>query len=116
MIFKELLGAIGIIVAASICQAQSANKPKIIVFPAEEWCVKNGYTTGDGKLPDYNKALLDTDMDGAVAVLGDMMAEAGYEIFSLKQELKDIQTTALSFKNVLFSRKACYFIGGVMSE
>ena len=24
--------------------------------------------------------------------------------------------TALSFKNVLFSRKACYFIGGVMSE
>ena len=27
-----------------------------------------------------------------------------------------IMDTALSFKNVLFSRKACYFIGGVMSE
>ena len=28
----------------------------------------------------------------------------------------DAENTALSFKNVLFSRKACYFIGGVMSE
>ena len=27
-----------------------------------------------------------------------------------------LHNTALSFKNVLFSRKACYFIGGVMSE
>ena len=28
----------------------------------------------------------------------------------------EVEITALSFKNVLFSRKACYFIGGVMSE
>ena len=33
-----------------------------------------------------------------------------------KQSVFDKANTALSFKNVLFSRKACYFIGGVMSE
>ena len=34
----------------------------------------------------------------------------------MKKANFDFLYTALSFKNVLFSRKACYFIGGVMSE
>lgn len=67
----------------------AAKKPKIMVFPSEDWCQRKGYLLQNGQ-PDYEKALNDQDMDGAVAVMGDIMAEMGYEMFSLKQELRDI--------------------------
>lgn len=79
------LGAVGSILAAT------AQKPKIILFPSDDWCMQKGYML-DAKTPDYEKALQDSDMDGAIAVMGDIMAEMGYPMFSLKQELKDIHT------------------------
>lgn len=72
--------------------AADAKKPKIMVFPSDDWCITKGYVQEDGKTPDYEKALSDVDMDGAVAVMGDVMAEMGYEMFSLKQELKQLHT------------------------
>lgn len=81
-----LLGAAGSLLAAT------AQKPKIILFPSDDWCIQKGYML-DAKTPDYEKALLDPDMDGAIAVMGDIMAEMGYPMFSLKQELKDIHTS-----------------------
>lgn len=71
--------------------AVDAKKPKIMVFPSDDWCIRKGFVV-DGTVPDYEKALQDPDMDGAVAVMGDVMAEQGYEMFSLKQELKQIHT------------------------
>lgn len=71
--------------------AVDAKKPKIMVFPSDDWCIRKGYIV-EGSIPDYEKALQDPDMDGAVAVMGDVMAEQGYEMFSLKQELKQIHT------------------------
>ncbi|MCH5230858.1 MAG: hypothetical protein J1F43_03600 [Muribaculaceae bacterium] len=72
-------------------EAIDAKKPKIMVFPSDDWCIRKGYVV-EGTIPDYEKALQDPDMDGAVAVMGDVMAEQGYEMFSLKQELKQIHT------------------------
>lgn len=74
-----------------MAKAQTAKKPKIMIFPADDWCVAKGYMF-DSTSPDYERALRDKDMDGAVAVMGDIMAEMGYPMFSLKQELKDIHT------------------------
>ncbi len=72
--------------------AADAKKPKLMVFPAEDWCIARGYVLADGRTPDYEKALQDKDMDGAIAVMGDYFAELGYPMFSLRQELKQIHT------------------------
>lgn len=71
--------------------AADAKKPKIMVFPSDDWCARKGYVLA-GNVPDYERALQDPDMDGAVAVMGDIMAELSYEMFSLKQELKQLHT------------------------
>lgn len=72
--------------------ADDAKKPKLMVFPSDDWCRAKGYVLDDNKTPDYEKALADVDMDGAIAVIGDYFAELGYPMFSLKQELKQIHT------------------------
>ena len=88
----RFLFAVSILLTVSFqSEAVDAKKPKIMVFPSDDWCIRKGYLV-DGTVPDYEKALQDPDMDGAVAVMGDVMAEQGYEMFSLKQELKQIHT------------------------
>lgn len=90
---KKLSFILLLIVGAVVSSyAADAKKPKIMVFPSDDWCVAKGYVAPGTKTPDYEKALSDPDMDGAVAVMGDIMAEMGYEMFSLKQELKQIHT------------------------
>lgn len=88
---RILMAAIAALIGVSSIMAADAKKPKLMVFPSDDWCREKGYML-DEKAPDYEKALLDEDMDGAVAVMGDIMAELGYEMFSLKQELKNIHT------------------------
>lgn len=77
---------------ASSLLADDAKKPKLMVFPSDDWCRANGYVLTGTQTPDYEKALGDVDMDGAIAVIGDYFAEFGYPMFSLKQELKQIHT------------------------
>lgn len=72
--------------------AADAKKPKIMIFPADDWCISHNYVIPGTQKPDYERALANSDMDGAVAVMGDMLAESGYPMFSLKQELKQIHT------------------------
>ncbi|MGM9869538.1 MAG: DUF6175 family protein [Sodaliphilus sp.] len=80
---------VALLLLSALIASGAAKKPKIMVFPSEDWCQRNGYLLSNGQ-PDYERALNNVDMDGAVAVMGDMMAELGYEMFSLKQELRDI--------------------------
>lgn len=82
---------VALFAAVSTLSAATAQKPKIILFPSDDWCKMKGYML-DEKTPDYEKALQDPDMDGAIAVMGDAMAEMGYPMFSLKQELKQLHT------------------------
>lgn len=84
------LGVVGFSIISAF--AIESKKPKIMVFPSEDWCVRQNYVLSDSITPDYEKALQNLDMDGAIAVLGDLMAEMGYEMFSLKQELKQLHT------------------------
>ena len=90
-IFRYLFAFSMLLMVSFQSEAVDAKKPKIMVFPSDDWCIRKGYVV-DGTVPNYEKALQDPDMDGAVAVMGDIMAEQGYEMFSLKQELKQIHT------------------------
>lgn len=80
-----------IMISIATLSAANGQKPKIMLFPSDDWCQQTGYML-DAKTPDYERALNDPDMDGAIAVMGDIMAEMGYPMFSLKQELKDLHT------------------------
>lgn len=81
-----------LVATVAVMQGADAKKPKIMVFPSDDWCKANGYMIPGTSTPDYEKALSNVDMDGAVAIMGDIMAEMGYEMFSLKQELKQLHT------------------------
>lgn len=91
MNLKKLILLIVIPFVGLSSYAIDAKKPKIMVFPSDDWCIRKGYVI-NGSTPDYEKSLRDPDMDGAVAVMGDIMAEMGYNMFSLKQELKQLHT------------------------
>lgn len=92
MKLNKILMTLGLVLTLiSGVQAQEARKPKIMVFPSDDWCIAHGYML-DNKTPDYEKALQNSDMDAAIGVMGDIMAEMGYDMFSLKQELKQIHT------------------------
>lgn len=92
---KKIFLSLILLMAVGIeLHAIEAMKPKIMIFPSDDWCVAKGYTLSGTKSPDYERALQDPDMDGAVAVIGDIMTEAGYEMFSLKQELKALHNEA----------------------
>ena len=89
---KKILSLIVLMaVFAGTMAGATAKKPKLMVFPSDDRCRERGYML-DANTPDYEKALSDVDMDGAVAVMGDILAEMGYPMFSLKQELKQLHT------------------------
>ena len=77
-----------------------AKKPVIMVQPSDAWCERNGcVTTYDdmGKavaIPDYAAAMKNEDMRAVVAAMADFMAENGFPLKSLEQELKKIQTSS----------------------
>ncbi len=90
---RIFLSLLMIISATLIIKAADAKKPTLMVFPSDDWCKKNGYILPGTNSPDYEKALQNTDMDGAISVMGDYLQQAGYPMYSLKKELKDLHTT-----------------------
>lgn len=77
-------------IAASALQisAQTAMKPIIMVVPDKSWCQHMNYVTAG--VPDYRKAIGDDKMRGAMAAMGNIMAERGYPLASLEGALDQI--------------------------
>ena len=76
-----------------------AKKPTLMVVPSDNWCVTNGwFTRFDNQgtteiIPDYGTALLaDSDLNLAIAKIGEMMSDRGFP-------LKDLQATMRSLRN-----------------
>ncbi len=69
--------------------AQQAKKPTIMVVPDKGWCIRN-HVVDDGGNPNYAQALLDEDMAGLIAVMGDIMAERGYPLKLLSACLDEL--------------------------
>jgi hypothetical protein len=74
-----------------------AKKPIIMVFPSDQYCLSRGYSmTFDNQgqsqtLPDYKKALqTDPDLRLVITKMGQIMADRGFPLKDLEQELKNI--------------------------
>lgn len=75
-----------------------AKKPTLMVVPSDIYCNHNGYMISyDNQgaiemVPDYKKALQsDTDLLTAITVMGQMMADRGFPLKLLEQEIKSLE-------------------------
>lgn len=73
-------------------EATTGLKPKIMVIPGDRWCESRGYMLGPNS-PDYERALIDRDMEAAIILVGQEMADRGCEIYSFKQYFKNKHTS-----------------------
>ncbi len=96
---KIALSFIAFMLVQAAIFAQAA-KPSIMVYPSDNYCIKNGYTTKimrDGNLilvPDLKRALTeDNDMRTAVRAIGHFMSENAFPITDAEQALNDINDT-----------------------
>lgn len=99
---KKIVLAIAFLACSLIASAQ-AKKPTLMVMPSDAWCYQNGYmkeiADGEGsakQIPDYEEALRSNmDLKLAIAKINDMMAERGFPLKDLEQQVKLIaQQTA----------------------
>lgn len=78
-----------------------SKKPTIMVVPSDNYCIQHGFTTvfnsqGTKKvLPDYKKAVQnDADLNVAISIIGQMMADRGFPTKLLEQEIKSLAQDA----------------------
>ena len=78
--------------------AQGAKKPTIMVVPSDMYCIKNGYSKvvnnqGENEtIPNYKKALQnDPALLTGITAIGQMMADRGFPLKLLEQELKSLE-------------------------
>jgi len=83
----------------SLAVFSQAKKPTLMVMPSDAWCHQNGYMKsipdGEGhekQIPDYEEALrTNMDLKLAIAKINDLMAERGFPLKDLEQQVKLIQ-------------------------
>ncbi|MCQ2341381.1 MAG: DUF6175 family protein [Paludibacteraceae bacterium] len=81
----------------SISLSAQIKKPELMVFPSENWCIKNGYYTEitnmdyQQKVPAYREALQgSTDLKLAIAKINELFAAREFPLEDLEQTLKSI--------------------------
>ena len=89
------------LILASFCTLSvfpQAKKPILMVFPSDQYCISRGYSmTFDNQglsqtLPDYKKALqTDPDLRLVITKMGQIMADRGFPLKDLEQEMKNIE-------------------------
>lgn len=92
---------ISLLILVSFCTLAvfpQAKKPVIMVFPSDQYCISRGYSmTFDNQglnqtLPDYKKALqTDPDLRLVITKMGQIMADRGFPLKDLEQEMKNIE-------------------------
>ncbi len=94
-----------------------AKKPKIMVIPADAWCIRNGYVQNFNnmgsieKIPNYKAALQNnSDIRAIISSMADFMQKEDYQIESLEHALKNVESDA-AFDMVSTSKS-----GSVMAE
>jgi hypothetical protein len=97
--FKHLILSLFALVAVdSFAQAK---KPIIMVVPSDNWCITNGFFMefdnqgSKMKIPDYKRAVQEnTELTLVMNKLGELMAARGFQLKSLEQTLKSIESEA----------------------
>lgn len=95
----------------SLAAFSQAKKPTLMVMPSDAWCYQNGYMKvipdGEGRekqIPDYEEALrTNMDLKLAIAKINDLMAERGFPLKDLEQQVKLIQQQTAE-QNVVTSK------------
>ena len=74
-----------------------AKKPTLMVVPSDAWCKEHGYVQNfDNQgtievISDYKKALsTDKDLNGVITKIGALMADRGFPLKDMQQNLKSI--------------------------
>jgi hypothetical protein len=106
--FKYLVVSLFALVAfESFAQAK---KPLIMVVPSDNWCINNGFfiefdNQGSKiKICDYKRAVQEnTELTLVMNKLGELMAARGFQLKSLEQTLKSIESEAA--ENAMTSSK-----------
>ena len=73
---------------------QGVAKPKMIIFPSDDWCKNEGYVDKNGNI-DYDLALSDDNLRDMIAAFEGFMSKNGYEINNLRQELNDFKNSKM---------------------
>lgn len=96
---KKLLAAF--ILLPLFTLGQAAKKPVIMVVPSDRYCIGNNYSmTFDNQgtsqtLPDYKKAMQnDANLRLVITKMGQIMADRGFPLKDLEQELKNLEREA----------------------
>jgi hypothetical protein len=97
--FKYLIVSLFALVAVeSFAQAK---KPIIMVVPSDNWCITNGFFMefdnqgSKMKISDYKRAVQEnTELTLVMNKLGELMAARGFQLKSLEQTLKSIESEA----------------------
>ncbi len=97
---KKILTILLVIAAVANSYGQ-AKKPTIMVVPSDRMCITKGYSmTFDNQgtevtLPDYKKALqTDGDLRLIISKMSGIMADRGFPLKDLEQELKNLEQEA----------------------
>jgi hypothetical protein len=97
--FKHLILSLFALVA--IDSFAQAKKPIIMVVPSDNWCISNGFFMefdNQGtkmKICDYKRAVQEnTELTLVMNKLGELMAARGFQLKSLEQTLKSIESDA----------------------
>ncbi len=95
---KKILFTMALLLVAIFMFGQ-AKKPIIMVVPSDNFCIQKGFTitvNANGKdqvLPDYKKALLESDeLRLVITKMGAIMADRGFPLKDLEQSLKSIES------------------------
>ncbi|MDR0414533.1 MAG: DUF6175 family protein [Prevotellaceae bacterium] len=88
-------------VSLSLATLAQAKKPTIMVVPSDVYCISNGYSQQfvangvEQTLPDYKKMVQsDRNMRLAITKLASIMADRGFPLKDLEQELKNLEQEA----------------------
>ncbi|MBO4666389.1 MAG: hypothetical protein J5612_05900 [Paludibacteraceae bacterium] len=93
---KRLFIAFALVSFAVTALFAQAVQPSLMVFPSNAWCHQNGFektvVKANGKevrVQEYDKALIDNkDLGPAIRMIGKLMADRGFQLIDLEQNLK----------------------------
>ena len=93
-----ILSLFALVAMESFAQAK---KPIIMVVPSDNWCITNGFFMefdnqgSKMKIPDYKRAVQEnTELTLVMNKLGELMAARGFQLKSLEQTLKSLESEA----------------------
>ena len=94
---KILFVCAAVLYGLSAFAQTAAKKPSLMVVPSRQWCVEHDcmMTFGETAMPDYRKAFdTNPELNIAVAKIGQMMSDRGFDLKMMSNALATIQAEA----------------------